>query len=194
MSDTASLAQRIRTALQDIREPGAVALLQRLTPTLSMMDLTQPENYDATDRRYCVGQGNFAAVAGQAAQVQLFNPENSGVLTLVKSWIAYVENEGFVNVCRFDTQLAGGTGTKGFADSRITGGPATLVLTSTAVGQGTFLYGNLASGNLTTEVARAGGTPTPFLIAPNTGYLWRTDATSDKDIYVSFEWEEIVTA
>lgn len=180
MSSLGVITRKIRAALE---LPGTSPI--QLVNVVIAEDLTEPENNSQFDERVAIGVGFQAGVAAEFAQVQLFNPPNSGVLVVVQKIFIAPETAGSVVLLRFDTILPTPGTQSGFRDFRASGNPAATI-------------------NVDRDAAQL-GTIIAIYSAPTTGLFlddefWVLDPGNglniaagivDDNVRVTYQWKEL---
>ena len=122
----ASLTQALQRGL-DLTELQASELLQRITPTIALADLTGFESSDAFLNRPSWGSALAAAVVGENGHCQIFNPAESGIEVEIETILASLGSAGVAVLSSFDTALTTLDTSPQFRDRRIRGSPAAEV-------------------------------------------------------------------
>jgi len=95
--------------------PGIDTVAPELLPVLVVGDLTRPESAGGKTR-LGIGTATQAGAASNYAQVQLWNPDNSGVdVVLQKAWVA-LGGAGIFQLQVFDTALTTLSAKRRYAD------------------------------------------------------------------------------
>jgi len=148
-------------------------------------DITEPQNNSQLDERLSVGLADIAAIVGEFAHIQLFNPANSGVLGVVQDCWIDIETAGLVRLRKSTTQVTGTEGAKSFRDSRITGDPACQVVSDNrAAVLGTQLF------SIDVDVSPSLRVPIDYILSPGNGIQWHTNS-ADVDLGVTWRWREL---
>lgn len=139
-------------------------MASRLLFTVSLDDLTDVEASDVFVLRPAISRGGQLGAGGELAHVQLFNPANSGIITIVDLALLESSTTDLISI-RTTTEAIGSLGAQeGFRDRRLSGGPATQVRQlSDVAAQGSQV------GTIRIPTAESVQVPLDFILAPGTG-------------------------
>ncbi len=120
-----------------IPDSEARSLLGKLQFTVSLDDLTDVEATDVFSQRPCIGGTSGAGGVGTFFEIQLRNPERSGVIVVVEAFGIASDTDTTWELQIADTVLTNLITTKAFRDRRIRGAPAAEIRTLVSGGAGT---------------------------------------------------------
>ncbi len=123
-----SLAQKLFRRYRLVTPPDSV-LGPEMVPVVILDDLAKYEEAKGFNR-VCYGAGAFAGAAGQTLQIALINTLRERI-HVTDVWISFVSVSAF-RIIRPTAALAGfvSSGSKTFADFRLTGQPQALIQTA----------------------------------------------------------------
>ena len=101
----------------------APTLAPEIVSVALVADLTDVDVEDSGYERPCTGAGQVAAGAGTRSNVQLYNPENSGVIVTVEAAIVSLTSANVFSLRNYDTELSTVSTSNGLRDRRLGGGP-----------------------------------------------------------------------